>query len=413
MQKGVYPLKARDLMGKVLDEHYARARRIKQEGGKIVWCIGQVDTNLAVALDYYPVYPENHACLCGTRGVSTELCRIAEAHDFSPDLCSYARNDLGTVFSGGEKSPIGGLPRPDLLLTATMCNTHLKWWEELGRIFDVPVIVLDTPYLQDGLTEEDLDRVIAYVKGQLEEMIPYMEKLAGKKLDWARFQEVISYAARAAQLYKEFVESARNKPSPVTSFDTFLHLGPLMVFRGFPEAISFYEQLLAEVRERVAQGFSAVGEEVYRLYWDNIPIWFRVGYLGRKFASYGACFVSAVYPYAWIEAFAYLDPENPLDSIARAQTLIFLNRGTGYRVDYLERMVRDFAVDGLVMQLSRTCRPYMTDQMAITDQVSKRTGLPAVIIEGDMVDTRLFSDAEVESRIESFMEMLAKHKEGG
>jgi len=411
MQRGVYPLKARELMGKLLDEHYARAKRAREEGKKIVWCIGQVDTNVAVALDYLPVYPENHACLCGSRGMSTELCQIAETHDFSPDLCSYARNDLGTVFSGGEKSPVGGLPRPDLLLAATMCNTHLKWWEELSRLFDVPLVLLDTPYIQDGVTEEDIAQIIAYVKAQLEEQIPYMEKLAGKKLDWARFQEVISYTARAAQLYREVVESPKHRPSPITSFDTFLHLGPLMVYRGFPEAVDYYEKLKAEIEERIAQGFSAIGEEVYRLYWDNIPIWFRIGYLGRKFASYGACFVSAVYPFAWIEAFAYLDPENPLDSIARAQALIFLNRGTGYRVDYLERMVKDFAVDGLVMQLSRTCKPYMADQMAITHQVSQRTGLPAVIIEGDMVDTRLFSEAEAESRIESFMEMLVKRKQ--
>ncbi|MDP6510725.1 MAG: 2-hydroxyacyl-CoA dehydratase family protein, partial [Dehalococcoidia bacterium] len=224
------------------------------------------------------------------------------------------------------------------------------------------------------------------------------------------YQQAIAYAREASLLYEKFVTSTRNVPSPITSFDTFLHLGPLMVARGFPEPIEYYKTLIAEVEERVRTKVSAIGEEVYRLYWDNIPVWFKVGYLGRKFAGYGAALVAAKYPMVWIEAFSDLDPKNPLDSIARSQTLVLLNRGTRYRIDLLRRLLSDYKVDAMVMQMSRTCKPFIMEQVVISKEAERQSGLPSVVIEGDMVDSRLFDEAEVDNRIDSFMEVVARSK---
>jgi benzoyl-CoA reductase/2-hydroxyglutaryl-CoA dehydratase subunit BcrC/BadD/HgdB len=305
---------------------------------------------------------------------------------------------------------VGGLPRPDLLLVITTCNTHLKWWEDLSHYFNVPLMVTDTPYIQDGMSDEEIDGVVDYTKAQLQEHIGQLQELTGRKFDWDAYQQAIAYAREASLLYEKFVTSTRNVPSPITSFDTFLHLGPLMVARGFPEPIEYYKTLTAEVEERVRTKVSAIGEEVYRLYWDNIPVWFKVGYLGRKFAGYGAALVAAKYPMVWIEAFSDLDPENPLDSIARSQTLVLLNRGTQYRIDLLRRLLSDYKVDAMVMQMSRTCKPFIMEQVVISKEAERQSGLPSVVIEGDMVDSRLFDEAEVDNRIDSFMEVVARSK---
>jgi len=203
---------------------------------------------------------------------------------------------------------------------------------------------------------------------------------------------------------------ARHIPSPITSFDAFLHLAPMMNLRGFPEAISYYELLLAEVRQRVEQSFSAVGGESYRLYWDNIPVWYRLGWLARKFASYGACTVAAVYPWLWVEAFARLDSEHPLESIAESMVLYYQNKGTKSRIDFPVRLVKDFSVDGLVAQVSVTCKALVPDQLVIAKEVQRLTGVPVVVIEGDMVDERLFSEPQVDRQIEDFMSILATKK---
>jgi benzoyl-CoA reductase/2-hydroxyglutaryl-CoA dehydratase subunit BcrC/BadD/HgdB len=38
--------------------------------------------------------------------------------------------------------------------------------------------------------------------------------------------------------------------------------------------------------------------------------------------------------------------------------------------------------------------------------VAERRGLPTLMIEADMVDSRAFSESQVETRIDAFMEMI-------
>jgi len=149
------------------------------------------------------------------------------------------------------------------------------------------------------------------------------------------------------------------------------------------------------------------------VYWDNIPVWFKFSYLGRKFASYNACLTTAVYPRAWTDALGSEDPARPVESIAEAQCFVFANQGTRSRIALLEKLVAEFRIDGLVMQVSRTCKLFVPDQIAIMQSVQESTGLPGVIIEGDMVDERLFSEAKVDSAIDAFMERMARDKRGG
>jgi benzoyl-CoA reductase/2-hydroxyglutaryl-CoA dehydratase subunit BcrC/BadD/HgdB len=44
--------------------------------------------------------------------------------------------------------------------------------------------------------------------------------------------------------------------------------------------------------------------------------------------------------------------------------------------------------------------------MVTKEQVTERTGVPGVIIEGDMTDSRLFNEAQVQTRMDAFLEML-------
>jgi benzoyl-CoA reductase/2-hydroxyglutaryl-CoA dehydratase subunit BcrC/BadD/HgdB len=292
-------------------------------------------------------------------------------------------------------------------MTTTVCNTHLKWFEELSRIWHVPLLVLDVPYFHDGLSKEDRAAGVQYTIRQLkEDWIPFFESYCHRSYDWDKLQECVGYTAKTGQLYAQVVNSCKNKPSPITVFDTFLLLGTLMNLRGFPQAVSLYEQLNAEITERIEQKFSAIGEEKYRLYFDNIPVWYKVGWFSRKFTSHGACMVAAVYSQVWIRCFGQEDPSRPLESIAETQFLLTTNQGTMSRINLLNQICRDFSVDGLVMQVSRTCKVFIPDQIGIMKRVQEETGLPGVIIEADMIDSRFFSEKEADSLMDSFMEIL-------
>jgi len=406
----VYPLESHKKMQALLDANYRDIEQARAAGKKIAWVTGQAPTDILVAANILPAYPENHAALCGARRVSTQLCQVAEAHDYLPDLCSYAKNNLGSCLLGEQTFPVAPLPAPDILMAVTMCNTHVKWWEALSRYYNVPLLLLETPFVHDSLSNGDISIAVKYAENQLEEMVVFLEEFCGHPYNYDKLQECVANSSKAGSLYAEFLNMARHIPSPITSFDTFLHLGPMMNLRGFPEAVSYYELLVAEVRQRVDQALSAVGGESYRLYWDNIPVWPRLGWMARKFASYGACTVAAVYPWLWVEAFAKLDSEHPLESIAESMVLYYQNKGTKSRIDFPARLIKDFSVDGLVAQVSVSCKALVPDQLVLAREVQKLTGVPAVVIEGDMVDERFFSEDRVDRQIEDFMSILATRK---
>lgn len=406
----VYPLESHKKMQDLLDANYRDIEQAKATGKKIAWVTGQAPTDILAAADILPTYPENHAALCGSKRVSTQLCQIAEAHDYLPDLCSYAKNNLGSCLLGEQTFPVAPLPPPDILMAVTTCSTHVKWWEALSRHYKVPLLLLETPFAHDGLSKEDINRAVKYAENQFKEMIVFLEEFCGRPYNYDKLQECVANSSKAGSLYAEFLNMARHIPSPITSFDAFLQLAPIMSLRGFPEAVSYYELLLAEVRQRVEQSFAAVGEELYRLYWDNIPVWPRLGWLARKFASYGACVVAAFYPWLWVDVFARLDNEHPLESMAESLVLFYQNKGTKTRTELPVRLVKDFSVDGLVAQVSVTCKHLVSDQLVIAREVQRLTGVPAVVIEGDMVDERLFSESQVDRQIEDFVSILATRK---
>jgi len=205
----------------------------------------------------------------------------------------------------------------------------------------------------------------------------------------------------------------KNKPSPITAFDCFTHLAPMMQGRGFPETIDYYKSLVDEVKQRVKDVFSAVGKEHYRLYLDNIPVWYRIGWLSRRLAAQGACVVTSIYPWFWVDMFTGLDVERPLESIAERQELFGLNYFTEYRVKWIADLAKDFSVDGLLVPACATCSMYSPEQGVIIREVQKLTGMPAGFIEGDMVDERYFDENLVTQQLEEFFSVMqAKMKRG-
>ena len=61
------------------------------------------------------------------------------------------------------------------------------------------------------------------------------------------------------------------------------------------------------------------------------------------------------------------------------------------------------------MQISRTCKALSTGLYDIVEGVEKRTGAPSVVFETDMCDPRLYSEAQVDTRLEAFFEILSAH----
>ena len=196
----------------------------------------------------------------------------------------------------------------------------------------------------------------------------------------------------------------------MSAFDAFYHLALIVTLRGTKEAVKYYQNLLAKMKDRVAKGIGVVPDEKYRLLWDNIPIWPRTRWLSEKFASHNACLVADTYTSAWCGTLKYINEDKFLDSMAEAYTRIYLNIGVDEMAKTVIEMIDKYQAGGLGMHANRSCKPYSFGQLDIQRIVEKERGIPSLMIEADMVDDRSFSESQIATRIDAFMEIIKERR---
>lgn len=388
-------------MKEIMTHYYIESKTAGETGKKIAWITSGGPVEPLIAMDVIPVYPENHGAMIGASHLGVDLCEKAEAMGYSRDLCSYARADIACAPVDG--GPIGGLPRPDMLICCNnICGTVLKWYEVQARFYNVPLFILDTPLCHTEFSRE----ARTYVKRQVEEYLLFLAQVCGKKLDRDKMAEVGRLSIEGQRLWQAVLDTTVHKPAPMSAFDAFFHLALIVTLRGTQIVIDYYRMLLAEMNNRISEGISAVPFEKTRLLWDNLPVWYRTRWLSDKFAAHGACLVADTYTSAWCGSMKYIDPSDFINTMAEGYSRIYLNIGVDQMAEEVIAMIDKYDVHGLVMHSNRSCKPYSFGQYDISRIIQEKRGLPTLILEADMVDARSFSEAQVETRIDAFMEMF-------
>jgi benzoyl-CoA reductase/2-hydroxyglutaryl-CoA dehydratase subunit BcrC/BadD/HgdB len=358
---------------------------------------------LLYAMDFIPIYPENHAVILGARKLSEEVAPAAEAMGYSIDLCSYARCDLGSIQTG--KSPTMGLPKPDLLLISnSQCGTLTKWFEILSRKYSAPMILIDVPHSGKGEPDQAAEY---YVRGQLKELVGNLEEITGRRLDSQRLKESIQLSRQASSLWTQVLDNGGRKPAPLTVFDQFIAMAPIVSQRGTQVAVDFYRALLDELQDRADRGIGAVENEQYRLFWDNLPIWPELKRLSVFLNERRAALVTSLYTWAW--AGLAVNEEDPYSDWAD-QYLYAANLHLTRRIDQYVEFAQRFELDGFLYHSNRSCKMVSQDIPEVRRAVTERTGIPGVILEADHNDPRLYSVESIESQIQSFLELLSSRR---
>ncbi len=392
-------------MKEIMTAYYIEAKTAGETGKKVAWITSGGPVEPLIVMDVIPVYPENHGAMIGASRMGAALYEKAEAMGYASDLCSYACSDIACApINGG---PIGGLPRPDMLICCNnICGTVLKWYEIQARYFNVPLFILDTPFCDTEYTRE----MRKYVRRQIDEYLRFLEEHCGKKYDYDRMKEVGKLSVTGQKLWQAVLDTTMHKPAPMSAFDAFFHLALIVTLRGTQQAVDYYELLLAEMKKRIADGIGAIPNERYRLLWDNLPVWYRTKWLSEKFAAQDACLVADTYTSAWCGSLKYVDENNFLETMAECYTRIYLNIGVDEMAQTVMAMVDKYDVDGIVMHSNRSCKPYSLGQYDIQRIVEKQKGIPSLMLEADMTDERKFSESQIETRIDAFIEILQEKK---
>ena len=388
-------------MKELMTNYYIEAKTTREK--PIAWVTSGAPVEFLYAMDVLPIYPENYAAMCAAGHQSIELLEAAEAAGFSQDLCAYARTDFGADITQG--GPAAGLPPPDFLLCSTnICKTVIKWYEVIARKYNVPLFIVDTPFLHDGLTMELVD----YTISQFKDLENFLAGFCGRPFERERFFEVLSLSSEASGYWKKTLYLGKEMPAPFNSLDSFIHLGPIVTLRGTRECVAYYKLLYDEVAERAANKIGSLPEENYRVLWDNLPIWFKMRRLEKFFEEQKCTLVVTTYANSW-GGYSNIDNYQGKDlyeAVAASYLNVYINLGFEERIKYLAQLIEEFSLTGFIMHSNRSCKPYSVGMYRLQDELSALTRKPGVVIEADQNDPRAYSDAQVETRLEAFIESM-------
>ena len=396
------PNSAKYKLNAIAAQAYQDAFDAKARGEKIGWCASNFPVEIPETLGIAVVYPENQAAAIAARGFGEEMCNISEADGYSNDICAYARISL--AYAKVHECEGQNVPMPDFVLCCNnICNCMIKWYENLAKELNIPMIMIDIPFNPDYDVPE---AEVQYVKGQFWAAIHQLEEITGKKWSDEKYKEVMEYSGRTSRAWLAATACAKYEPSPFNGFDLLNHMAVMVTARGKHEAADAMETLLKEYEQNHAESKSTYrGEEKYRIMFEGIACWPYLRVTSQGLRNRGINMVTTIYADAF--GFVYKDFDDMCAAYCKVPNAINLEYARDKRV----KLCKDNHVEGLLVHTNRSCKLWSGFMPEMSRQIGEACGIPVAAFDGDQADPRNFSEAQYDTRVQGLTEIMEARKE--
>jgi benzoyl-CoA reductase/2-hydroxyglutaryl-CoA dehydratase subunit BcrC/BadD/HgdB len=397
----------------------------------VTWWQGEL---IARAMGVELVFPENFGAFCAAAGAAEKHLEISDSEAFPTSICGYGRNCIGYAklladnnFVPPEGAPGGGLAKPLFFISSgTACDARYKWFQALKRYFqDAPVWTVDLP--QAGTKESFLpgnkEITLKYILSNLKEYVTFLESFLGSKLDYDRLNEMVDQTYKTLRLAHEVDLLRRAVPSPMVGTDFWSVMIPHIYMSHDPEAYEFYQRVYDEVKQKVDNKIGAIPNEKYRMMFMELPPWHYLGFFDELAERFGIAIVMeswnyhAILPIPEEKLESITDPLEKIAMLTYRKWTEYNDVGLKYEVDpgffmaaYLQ-YAEDYKADGLIAHPLMSCRPATYTLLHTRNTLEKKLKVPGVVIEGDIVDMRVFNDEEAFSKMEAFVETMDHYRD--
>ena len=397
----VDPNSAKYKLNEIAKHAYTDAIEAKARGELVGWCSSNFPVEIPETLGLNVVYPENQAAGIAARGAGQRMCEVSEADGYSNDICAYARISL--AYAKIKECPEQDMPQPDYLLCCNnICNCMIKWYENLARELDIPMIMIDVPFNPDY---EVGDAELAYVRAQFWAAIHQLEEITGSKWTDERFKEVMEYSGRSSRAWLAATAMARYTPSPFNGFDLLNHMAVMVTARGKKEAAETMELLYKEYQQNHEEGKSTFRtEEKYRIMFEGIACWPYLRATSTGLKSRGINMVTTIYADAF--GFIYDDFDGMVKAYCKVPNAINLEYARDKRV----KLCKDNSVEGLLVHTNRSCKLWSGFMYEMSRQIGEECDIPVTSFDGDQADPRNFSEAQYDTRVQGLAEIMEANK---
>ena len=188
----------------------------------------------------------------------------------------------------------------------------------------------------------------------------------GIQLIESEAQEV-AFTKTLNEILAEVDQYKKAVPLPVKAYDNVIATTAPLALSKETRTADIFERYRDELKERVENRIGVVEDEKLRLMWMGLPPlcdFKLLDYLEK----HGAVVVKSMLEY--LTGFTLdpdlMIPENPLESLARAQLLSPANPFTQSSVDYFVKAAKEYRIDGLISVVKRSCSRFSRAKACIT-----------------------------------------------
>ncbi len=425
--------------GKMVADYWENIFTARERGQQVVWYNGSAVNPIFQAAGLEWAHGEAFSARLAAQHLEVPAQQAGAEYGYIGELCSYARTHLGCavlterarqateagVAAEGQNGIVGmidqqelasRLPAPDFFVNAYAgCSTGQQWDEISYRVFGkrVPIFNVSLPFLWGNgkdagyLTGTEWDDASKYVAAQLLELITFIEGQTGRPFDWDALRQNMTYIKRASELRREAMALCRAAPTPATYWDWIANIAHINFLPAGQELVDYFTAVKDEIQWRLDNGVGGIESERYRLYFDGMMNWNKLGWLAKKFASYDVAVVAGRYTHnAFWQEPHLIDTENPLLGMAQHYLLCPTNHGVKTLKHLMLRDIDDYGIDGMVFHSSRTCRAFTNPQRLLGNTAQKQRGIPSMFFEGDVADASFYKDEILQSRLEAMLESI-------
>ncbi|MCL2492828.1 MAG: 2-hydroxyacyl-CoA dehydratase family protein [Clostridiales bacterium] len=341
-------------------------------------------TELVLAFGLTPLSIECFSSFMGGFRIEDRLLVEGENAGLSDTLCAYHKAFLGAA-------ECGILEKPLMTLTTTLaCDCNVNSFRHIGQRFGVPGAVLDIPY-------EYNDGTVRYVTRQLEETVALLEKRTGRRLDPTALAAVLECENRTRRMHTEALRLMASRDFPCTLTLHMFKLFATHLLLGSAEIENYYERLLEELRR-------APEQNAVRVLWIHlIPFYEKTlqGYFNNN-ARYRI--MASDFDIDGDPA-GPLDPEKPLESLARKMILNIYDGPFERKTDAVLRLAEALRPDGVICFGHWGCKQSIGGAPQLKRAFDGRD-VPFLLLDGDGLDRRNSMEGQIKTRVDAFMEML-------
>jgi benzoyl-CoA reductase/2-hydroxyglutaryl-CoA dehydratase subunit BcrC/BadD/HgdB len=332
--------------------------------------------------------------LCGTR----EAPIAAAEQDLPRNLCPLVKSSYG--FAITDTCPF--FATSDLIIGETTCDGKKKMFEIMKNKQIKDVYVMQLPQAPDD------DASVRLWYAELQRLKEYLEKFFGVAITDEALRRAIHQTNEESRALQALFDLNQSRPAPISGMDMLKVSWQVGFQADRQEAVRLIDNLVAETRAN-ATGELAAGEASSpRILLTGTPVGVGNEKVIELVESCGGLVVAMENcgGYKTVELrIDEDDPSDPLLLLAQKYMKIPCSVMTPNhrRLDLLQRMIREFQIDGVIDLTWQACHTYNIESHFVAGLVKNQLGLPFLQLETD------YSQSDIETlrvRIQAFLEMI-------